>query len=152
MNITFPNLPCYIVSLDVMDVSGEHQNNVDHSIFKTRIDKAGKSVQEKKRATLGSHHPAPTNETVVAICGSCYSATPPESGCCYTCADVQEAYEKMKWSLTDMENIDQVCSLLIQHSVSRKDWSRISRRWNTRGATCMATSWSTRVSLYALIL
>jgi endoplasmic reticulum-Golgi intermediate compartment protein 3 len=26
IDVTFPHLPCFIVSLDVMDVAGEHQN------------------------------------------------------------------------------------------------------------------------------
>lgn len=30
IDITFPNLPCFIVNVDVMDVAGEHHNDVDH--------------------------------------------------------------------------------------------------------------------------
>ena len=26
MNITFPRVPCYLLSVDIMDISGEHQN------------------------------------------------------------------------------------------------------------------------------
>lgn len=110
LNITFPHLPCYLLFLDVMDVSGEHQNNVDHSIFKTRIDKQGRVVQEKQKTFLGEHHADPDPEDKkVQVCGSCYSAKAPESGCCYTCKDVQDAYERMKWTLPNLADIDQVC-------------------------------------------
>lgn len=33
IDVTFPNAPCFIISLDVMDVAGEHHNDVDHVIF-----------------------------------------------------------------------------------------------------------------------
>ncbi|KNZ47073.1 uncharacterized protein VP01_66g5 [Puccinia sorghi] len=46
MNITFPRVPCYLLSVDVMDISGEHQNgerraNVAHDMTKTRLDSDG---------------------------------------------------------------------------------------------------------------
>jgi hypothetical protein len=26
LNVTFPRVPCYLLSVDIMDISGEHQN------------------------------------------------------------------------------------------------------------------------------
>jgi hypothetical protein len=26
LNVTFPKIPCFLLSIDVMDVAGEHQN------------------------------------------------------------------------------------------------------------------------------
>lgn len=37
MNITFPRLPCELLTLDVMDVSGEMQVGVAHGVNKVRL-------------------------------------------------------------------------------------------------------------------
>lgn len=37
MNITFPRMPCELLTLDVMDVSGEVQSEVMHGISKIRL-------------------------------------------------------------------------------------------------------------------
>ena len=41
-------------------------------------------------------------------CGSCYGGVAPESKCCNTCEQVQEAYERSGWSFTDPDSIEQV--------------------------------------------
>ncbi|KAG8895447.1 hypothetical protein FRB99_000598 [Tulasnella sp. 403] len=38
MNITFPQVPCYLLNMDVMDISGEHQESLEHTMVKTRLD------------------------------------------------------------------------------------------------------------------
>ena len=37
LNITFPQLPCELLTLDVMDVSGEQQTGVVHGVNKVRL-------------------------------------------------------------------------------------------------------------------
>ena len=37
MNITFPRMPCELLTLDVMDVSGEVQSGVAHGVSKVRL-------------------------------------------------------------------------------------------------------------------
>jgi hypothetical protein len=37
MNITFPRVPCQLLTLDVMDVSGEIQMGVVHGVNKVRL-------------------------------------------------------------------------------------------------------------------
>jgi hypothetical protein len=37
MNITFPRVPCELLTLDVMDVSGEVQTGVLHGVSKVRL-------------------------------------------------------------------------------------------------------------------
>ena len=47
MNITFPRLPCELLTLDVMDVSGEQQHGVLTGVRKARLepaDKGGKVI------------------------------------------------------------------------------------------------------------
>ena len=37
MNISFPRMPCELLTLDVMDVSGEQQTGVEHGVKKVRL-------------------------------------------------------------------------------------------------------------------
>lgn len=37
MNISFPRVPCELLTLDVMDVSGEIQSGVMHGVNKVRL-------------------------------------------------------------------------------------------------------------------
>ena len=37
LNMTFPKLPCELLTLDVMDVSGEQQVGVAHGVNKVRL-------------------------------------------------------------------------------------------------------------------
>lgn len=37
LNITFPKIPCELLTLDVMDVSGEQQTGVMHGVKKVRV-------------------------------------------------------------------------------------------------------------------
>lgn len=37
LNITFPKIPCELLTLDVMDVSGEQQVGVMHGVKKVRL-------------------------------------------------------------------------------------------------------------------
>lgn len=37
LNITFPRVPCELLSLDVMDVSGEQQTGVMHGVNRVRL-------------------------------------------------------------------------------------------------------------------
>ena len=37
LNMTFPRLPCELLTLDVMDVSGELQTGVAHGVNKVRL-------------------------------------------------------------------------------------------------------------------
>jgi endoplasmic reticulum-Golgi intermediate compartment protein 3 len=40
MNITFPKMPCELLTLDVMDVSGEQQHGVMAGVNKVRLQSA----------------------------------------------------------------------------------------------------------------
>jgi len=45
MNITFPRMPCELLTLDVMDVSGEVQSEVMHGISKIRLSPRSEGSQ-----------------------------------------------------------------------------------------------------------
>ena len=110
MNMTFPHMPCYLLGIDVMDVAGEHQNNLPHSMHKSRIDSMGRML-EKQKGTIGEplhkeekHRVSGSNET---YCGDCYGAEKPKSGCCNSCDDVREAYDNSGWTFDSPDNIEQ---------------------------------------------
>lgn len=54
MNITFPRVPCELLTLDVMDVSGELQMGLTHGINKLRLspEAEGSTVLEIKALDL----------------------------------------------------------------------------------------------------
>ncbi|KAM7259295.1 hypothetical protein ACFE04_015036 [Oxalis oulophora] len=47
-DVTFPALPCSIVSLDAMDISGEQHLDVKHDIIKKRIDSNGNVIEARQ--------------------------------------------------------------------------------------------------------
>lgn len=48
LDVTFPRMPCSWTSLDVMDVSGDLHLDVDHEVFKVRLDAKGRPIREGK--------------------------------------------------------------------------------------------------------
>jgi hypothetical protein len=41
INITFPSLPCSVLSLDALDMSGKHEVDISQNIWKARLDSKG---------------------------------------------------------------------------------------------------------------
>ncbi|CAN0874949.1 Endoplasmic reticulum-Golgi intermediate compartment protein 3 [Linum grandiflorum] len=112
-NVTFPVIPCSLLSLDAMDISGEKHFDIRHDITKTRINSHG-HVIEAKQSGIG----APTIEKPLqkhggrlehgeTYCGSCFGAETSDDHCCNSCEEVQEAYRKKGWALTNADMIDQ---------------------------------------------
>ncbi|KVI07262.1 Endoplasmic reticulum vesicle transporter, C-terminal [Cynara cardunculus var. scolymus] len=112
-DIIFPALPCSILSLDAMDISGEQHLDIKHDIYKKRMDFNG-NVIESRRDRIG----APKLDTPLqrhggklehneTYCGSCYGAEASDEECCNSCEDVREAYKKKGWSMSDPDSIDQ---------------------------------------------
>ncbi|GAB6029813.1 Endoplasmic reticulum-Golgi intermediate compartment protein 3 [Chamberlinius hualienensis] len=114
LDVVMPRIPCSLISIDSLDVSGVQQINLAHNIFKRRLDLDGyglDSVQPEKETKLG----VPTEETQVAVknetkCGSCYSAETEEQPCCQTCEDIQVAYRKKGWAFKKAEDYEQCIS------------------------------------------
>ena len=131
LNMTFPRLPCELLTLDVMDVSGEQQVGVAHGVRKVRLtpqEQGGRVIDvqslelyalpvyelRQMRAVLTriSHsqeeiakHLAPD------YCGECGGAPAPASvmkpGCCNTCEEVREAYVQKSWAFGKGDHIEQ---------------------------------------------
>jgi len=107
INITFPHLPCSLVTLDVMDVSGEQQVSVTHGIHLTRLSPFPRSIPIESEQLIDLHEEAPHLDP--NYCGQCYGATGPaeKNGCCNTCEDVRNAYANIGWAFTDGTNVEQ---------------------------------------------
>ncbi|KAF3934917.1 hypothetical protein ABW19_dt0206399 [Dactylella cylindrospora] len=107
LNITFPKIPCELLSLDVMDVSGDLQASISHGVVKHRLDKYG-GVIESSSLEVHPEHPKHLDP---GYCGECYGANAPDTsskaGCCQTCDDVREAYAAKGWAFGDGTGVSQ---------------------------------------------
>lgn len=97
-----------MLSLDVMDISGETQRDVSHNILKTRLDDKGREVPNSRSAELKNDLDKMNEQKGEGYCGSCYGGLEPEGGCCQTCDDVRQAYVNRGWSFSTPDSIEQV--------------------------------------------
>jgi len=104
-DILFPHLPCSYVSLDAMDVAGEHQFDVHHNVFKKRLSPEGAPKAVIKEEVLGGEKL--NLEPASGECGSCYGAESDTIKCCTTCEEVREAYRQKGWAFGNYMTIAQ---------------------------------------------
>ncbi|PSK42444.1 hypothetical protein B9Z65_4358 [Elsinoe australis] len=111
MNISFPRMPCELLTLDVMDVSGDIQEGVVHGVHKVRLTPESEGSHEIDRAHLDIDSQEEAPHLDPEYCGECYGAPAPPTakkhGCCNTCAEVREAYASVSWSFGKGENVEQ---------------------------------------------
>lgn len=107
LNMTFPRVPCYLLSLDLMDISGEHQNDVAHDMAKTRLDPKGVPIPVNVTKHLQGELESIVSKRSKDYCGSCYGGEPGPSGCCNTCEEVRESYVRRGWSFNSPDDITQ---------------------------------------------
>ncbi|TFK52450.1 Sec1-like protein [Heliocybe sulcata] len=111
MNMTFPKVPCYLLSVDIMDISGETQRDISHSIVKSRLDSSGVRVTGIHSSDLRNEVDKMHETRKDSYCGSCFGADPPEGKeCCNTCDDVRQAYVNRGWSFGNPDAIEQCVS------------------------------------------
>ncbi|KAI9224497.1 endoplasmic reticulum-golgi intermediate compartment protein 3 [Blastocladiella britannica] len=109
-NLTVPKVPCAILSLDVMDVSGEHHSleELKSEVFKVRLDPSGKRVPVDPERSRVVGLAKNTTDPSKPYCGGCYGATAlAANGCCNTCKDIEDAYSRMGWSFRGAETMEQ---------------------------------------------
>ncbi|KAI0074122.1 Sec1-domain-containing protein [Panus rudis PR-1116 ss-1] len=107
LNVTYPRVPCYLLSLDVMDISGESQTDISHNIVKTRLDAQGTPVPNSHITELRNDVDKLNEQRQGGYCGSCYGGVEPPSGCCNTCEDVRQAYVNRGWSFSQPDQVEQ---------------------------------------------
>ncbi|KAJ3834993.1 Sec1 family-domain-containing protein [Lentinula raphanica] len=106
-NVTFPRVPCYLLSLDIMDISGETQRDYSHNVLKTRLEPSGKVIPGSRNADLRNDVDRYNDAKAPDYCGSCYGGLAPASGCCNTCEEVRTAYINKGWSFSNPDAIEQ---------------------------------------------
>ncbi|KAL3280980.1 hypothetical protein HHI36_004205 [Cryptolaemus montrouzieri] len=108
LDIIVPRVSCDFLALDAMDSSGEQHLEIDHNIYKRRLDINGIPIDTPKKEDITVKH---KNEVAVAnetSCGSCYGAALDPKRCCNTCDEVRTAYRERQWSFPiNPENITQ---------------------------------------------
>lgn len=105
LDITFPDMPCQLLSMDILDASGEIQEMVEHGLVKTRLDENGKAISstqinfEREQSQVAAKPEG--------YCGSCYGAEESEDQCCNSCEEIRKAYAKKGWAFHDGGHMDQ---------------------------------------------
>jgi len=116
VDVIFSRISCDFLGIDAMDVSGEQHIDIEHNIYKRRLDLDGKPIEDaQKDLSLGAitkivnntnPDSSSKNDTNAVVCSSCYGAETAERKCCNTCNDVREAYRLKTWKF-DPRGIEQ---------------------------------------------
>jgi len=53
-DITFPSIPCTLLSVDTTDISGEQHHDIRHDIEKKRLDSHGNVIEARKEGIGGT--------------------------------------------------------------------------------------------------
>ncbi|KAK2584459.1 hypothetical protein KPH14_006835 [Odynerus spinipes] len=115
LDIIVPTLSCDLLSIDAMDTTGEQHLQIEHNVFKRRLDLSGKPIEDPQKTNitdtkvLGKTTEKTVTNTTVETCGDCYGAANEESGikCCNTCEDVRKAYKDRQWAFPVPSTIKQ---------------------------------------------
>lgn len=138
-DVTFPSVPCPLLSIDANDPLGQPQSlHIDrvHRVWKHRVDKDGRWIGAKSKFELGNtileedHLERLVQEKggvkikkdriegegddyypAEEACGSCYGAGE-EGECCNTCDDVKRAYQRRGWLFQKNMDIVQCRSMM----------------------------------------
>ncbi|XP_074099706.1 endoplasmic reticulum-Golgi intermediate compartment protein 3 [Cotesia typhae] len=115
LDIIIPRISCDLLSLDAMDTTGEQHLQIDHNIYKRRLNLEGAPIEDPKKTDLMDTkidrklENNTVETTTVSSCGSCYGAEDEAQNitCCNTCADVKHAYLVRQWAFPDPSTIEQ---------------------------------------------
>ncbi|GKY93044.1 hypothetical protein MPSEU_000272700 [Mayamaea pseudoterrestris] len=115
LNITFPGLACEDLHVDVMDVAGDSQLNIDDTLRKVRLKRGipignGEMVESNKHKKEQAVKDRVLNaELPENYCGPCFGAQESETECCNSCDELLEAYAKKRWRTDIIELTAEQC-------------------------------------------
>lgn len=111
LDITFPHVPCGVLTLDILDNLGDLHLDVLQSGFDIfRVLPLGQELKDDLPIMSGVEK---WEETLRGqpgqACGSCYGAVDQQDNkyCCNSCKAVRLAYAVKEWAFYDGENIEQ---------------------------------------------
>jgi len=111
-NISFTHVPCTVLHLDLVDVSGVSQINVQRNVYKTRLQDPismtpiGSAIHEK--FLHQPFHQMKLNESSSPdYCGSCYGAEAQPGDCCNSCEAVMAAFKHKGWTFINGDKFEQ---------------------------------------------
>lgn len=114
IDVVFSNIPCELLSLDAMDLSGEQHIDIQHNLYKRRLALDGTPLQDPERQESLGHGKEGvldaingTTTTETPSCGSCYGAETSSVKCCNSCETVKEQYRKKGWAIPSLSGFDQ---------------------------------------------
>lgn len=117
LDIVFPQMPCDLLTLDVMDLTGTVNIDVFSQGFtKIRLDKNGNQIEKYELGVNEDTVPNLVGTTASGYCGPCYGSMNQEENehkpdnekiCCNTCESVKYAYSNIGWKFYDGEGIEQ---------------------------------------------
>lgn len=112
LDISFPNMPCGMLNMDILDISGDAQIDILNNGFqKYRILGDGQEILVENPSLVDD---TPLEERAKGLepgedkfCGSCHGALPQEENqyCCNDCETVRLAYAAKGWAFHNGENI-----------------------------------------------
>ncbi|KAH3660110.1 hypothetical protein OGAPHI_007315 [Ogataea philodendri] len=114
LDISFQNIPCDLLTLDIMDQSGDLQLDLLSSGFsKIRLDRQQNEIGQED---MNVNHETKLVSEDPQYCGSCYGAVDQGNNdnlpqdqkiCCNSCESVRQAYARVAWKFYDGKDIDQ---------------------------------------------
>ncbi|XP_012151171.1 endoplasmic reticulum-Golgi intermediate compartment protein 3 isoform X2 [Megachile rotundata] len=113
LDIVVPTISCDLLSIDAMDTTGEQHLQIEHNIYKRRLDLQGKPIEDPQKTditdtkALSKTTAKSVESTTVETCGDCYGAASEKIKCCNTCEDVRKAYSDKNWAPPDPGSIKQ---------------------------------------------
>eukprot|EP00980_Cylindrotheca_fusiformis_P000739 scaffold174_cov98-Cylindrotheca_fusiformis.AAC.8 len=117
INVTFPSMACDDLHVDVIDVAGDSQIDVDDTLVKRKLHKNGDPMtQEELQVETNLHRQQQLEKERILkselpedYCGTCYGAEEEEGQCCQTCDEVIEAYTKKRWKTNLLKFTSEQC-------------------------------------------
>lgn len=117
LDITFPDVPCGVMSLDILDMTGDlHLDIVESGFEMFRVLPLGEEISDDLPLLSGAKKfedvcgPLTEDEISRGVpCGPCYGAVDQTDNkrCCNTCEAVRMAYAVQEWGFFDGSNIEQ---------------------------------------------